>query len=100
MQSYDIYSKKTICRVSYTLLYVSYPCQMLLFIRLSWELFVLLDAFIIDDAAPIEAEGEITDMAVGNLYGKEGANVCAMNDAITWLFGNNETEIFVSLHHK
>ena len=49
---------------------------------------------------PIEAEGEIIDMTVGNLYGKESANVCAMNDAITWLFGNNETEIFVSLHHK
>ena len=56
---------------------------MLLFIRLSWESFVLLDAFIIDDAAPIEAEGEVIDMTVGNLYGKESANVCAMNDAIT-----------------
>jgi hypothetical protein len=33
-------------------------------------------------------------------FSSVSANVCAMNDAITWLFGNNETEIFVSLHHK
>ena len=38
---------------------------MLLFVHMFSVLLVLLDAFVIDDTVPIEAEGEVIDMTVG-----------------------------------